>query len=402
MGELARIALVVAEVRTVAVEHEKKFLRRASFERLAHLVEQLRVVARRADVDHVLGVVGQVVDHRALRRLVGDEPRVESRLVEERRKALTAVQLLVFAGGYGREDQRHALVGGVALGQHVAENHQIADFGEQGIGLPPVAVELPVHRARRLPYDIYVDLASRSFGRAFGLVGEALGGFVEVVRLAELRAAQPEVVHDVERENLVAQHVPLLADAVGGPQGQQAHGEERRTGQADVHARRARDVAFVSDLAGREPQQRQVDDADQNHRRIDVAQQFARLARIGRQQVGEHVRGDDRIAEQVQQHDLEGAEEDERKGQPDHHARAPQRHAPHHVESQRHEDQRLDGPHRVRLRIGQHAVGDDQRHEEIDGQQRREAAAGLDRPPAVRLIRVIQIGIHTNSLKKPR
>jgi len=28
MGELARIALVVAEVRTVAVEHEKEFLRR--------------------------------------------------------------------------------------------------------------------------------------------------------------------------------------------------------------------------------------------------------------------------------------------------------------------------------------------------------------------------------------
>ena len=106
--------------------------------------------------------------------------------------------------------------------------------------------------------------------------------------------------------------------------------------------------------------------------------------------------------DKVQQHDLEGAEEDEREGQPDHHARTPQRHAPHYVESQRHEDQRLDGPHRVRLRIGQHAVGDDQRHEEIDGQQRREAAAGLDRPPAVRLIRVIQIGIHTNSLKKPR
>ena len=87
------------------------------------------------------------------------------------------------------------------------------------------------------------------------------------------------------------------------------------------------------------------------------------------------------VAEQVQQHDLEGAEEDERKGQPDHHARAAQRHAPHHVESQRHEDQRLDGPQGIGFRIGQHQIGNDQRHEEIDGQQRRETTACLDRPP---------------------
>ena len=72
------------------------------------------------------------------------------------------------------------------------------------------------------------------------------------------------------------------------------------------------------------------------------------------------------VAEQVQQHDLEGAEEDEREGQPDHHARTPQRHAPHHVKSQRHQYQRLDRPDGVGFGIGQHAVGDNQRDEEID------------------------------------
>ena len=106
------------------------------------------------------------------------------------------------------------------------------------------------------------------------------------------------------------------------------------------------------------------------------------------------------VAEQVQQHDLEGAEEDERERQPDHHARTAQGHAPHHVESQRHEDQRLDGPHRIRFGVGQHAVGNDQRDKEIDGQQRREAAAGLDRLPSVFPVR---ISTHKpNSSKKPR
>ena len=297
--ELPRVTLVIAEMRPVAVENEEKFPGGAFFDCLAHLVEQLRVVARRTDVNQVLGVVGQVVDHGALPRLVGDEPRVEARLVEQRRKSLAAVQFVVFVGGHRRKDQRHALVRGVALGQHVTEHHQPLFLRQQGIGLAPVAVELPVHGPRGFTYNIYIDLASGDFGRALGFVAESGGGLFVVERLAEFRAAQSEVVENVQREDFVAQHVPVLAHMVGGPQGQQSQREERRTGQSDVHACRARDVAFVADLARREPQQRQVDDAYQHHRRVDVAQQFARLARIGRQEVGEHVGGDDRVAEEV-------------------------------------------------------------------------------------------------------
>ena len=188
---------------------------------------------------------------------------------------------------------------GVALGQHVAEYHQPLFLRQQGIGLAPVAVELPVHGPRGFTYNIYIDLASGDFGRTLGFVAESGGGLFVVERLAEFRAAQSEIVENVQGEDFVAQHVPVLAHMVGGPQGQQSQREERRTGQSDVHARRARDVAFVADLARREPQQRQVDDAYQHHRRVDVAQQFARLARIGRQEVGEHVGGDDRVAEEV-------------------------------------------------------------------------------------------------------
>ena len=379
MGELPGIALVVAEVRAVAVEDQQDLLRPAPLEHLAHLVEQLHVVARRTDVDQMLRIVREVVDHGPLPRLVGDEPGLEPGLVEQGRKALAAVEFLMLVGIDRREDQRHALVRGVALREHITENHQIIDLREFGIGLPVIPVELPVHRPRRLADDVEVDFAPRSLGRAAGLEAEIARRPFEMVRLAELRAAQPEVIEDVHREDLVAEHMLLLADAVCRPEGQQADREDRRTGQSDIHARRARDVALVGDLTSRKPQQREVEHAHQNHRRVDVAEQLARLARIGRQDVGEHVGGDDRVAEQVEQHDLEGTEEDEREGEPDHHARAAQRHTPHHVEAQRHEDQRLDSPHRIGLRVGQHAVGDDQRRKEIDRQQRRETAAGLDR-----------------------
>jgi len=286
-----------------------------------------------------------------------------------------------FVGVHRGEDQRHAFVRRIALCQHVAEYHEVPDLRQAGIRLAVVAVELPVHRARCLADDVDIDFAPGGLRRPPGGIAETLGTLLEVVRFTELRAAQSEVVKDVQREDFVAQHVPVLARAVGGPEGQHSDCEDRRTGQPDVQPRRARNVAFEADLPGREPQQRQVHGANEHHGGVDVAQQLARLAGIGRQYVGEHVRGDDRIAEQVQQHDLEGTEEDERKGQPDHHARAAQRHAPHHVESQRHEDQRLDGPQGIGLRIGQHQIGNDQRHEEIDGQQRRETTACLDRPP---------------------
>ena len=386
--EFARITLVVAEVGAVAVEDEEHLLRRGGLNDAAHFVQQLHVVARRADIDQVVGVAGQLVDHGALRRLVGDEPRLEARFVEEGRKPFAAVELVVLLGRDGGEDERHALVRGVALRQHVAENHQIVHLREPGIGLPFVAVKLPAHGARRFTYNIYVNLASGRFGFAAGLVGEIRRGLFEVVGLAEFRGAQVDVVGHVERENFVAQHVPLLAHMIGRPQGQHAQRHERGARKADVHARRARNVALVADLARREPQQRQIHHADQNDRRVDVAQQFTRLAGIGRHQIGEHVRGDDRVAEQIEQHDLERAEKDKGKSQPDHHAGTAQRHAPHHVEAQRHQNQRLDRPAGVRLGIGQHAVGDNQRDEEIDGQQRGETAAGFDRASSVYPVRI--------------
>ena len=337
-------------------------------------------MARRPDVDQVVGVVRQVVDHGALGRLVGDEPRLESRLLEQERQAAAAVELLVFSGRDRREDERHAFVRRIALRQHVAENDQVLDLREARIGFAVVTVELPVHRARRLADDVDVDFAPGRLLHADRTERKAGRGAFEIGRLAEFAGAQPGVVDHVQREDLVPEHVLVLARAVGGPQRQQPQPEEDRPAERDVDTGRARDVALVPDLPGREPQQRQVHRADQNDRRVDVAEQLGRFTRIGGHQVGEHVGGDDRVAEQVEQHDLECAEEDERESQPDHHARPSERDAPHHVEAQRHENQRLHGPDGIRLGVGQHAVGDDQRREEIDRQKSREPAPRAELP----------------------
>ena len=50
------------------------------------------------------------------------------------------------------------------------------------------------------------------------------------------------------------------------------------------------------------------------------------------------------LPEEVEQDDLKGSKEDERKAEPDHDARTAQGHAPHQVESCRHQNQRLGAP----------------------------------------------------------
>ncbi len=310
--------------------------------------------------------------------------------VEQSRQHRAAEKLLMLVGSHRRKDQRHAFVRGIALRQHVAEQHELRFLRQPRIGFAFVAPQLPAHGARGFAYDIDVYLPLGQLSGPCCRIGKALGGLVEMIGLAEFRTAQPHVVKHVDRENLVAQHVFVFADMVGGPQGERSDGEERGARHSQRQAHGARKITFMGDLTSGQPQQRAVDGHYQQHRRIDIAQQFARFARIGRQQIGEHVGGDDRVAEKIEQHDLEGAEKDERETQPDHHARTPERYAPHHVEPRRNQYQRLDRPDRILLGLGQHAVGYDQRDDKIDGQPYRETAA-CGAPPGAMLV---AIGCH--------
>ena len=376
-GLLAGVAAVVAEVRAVAVEDEKHLPGPAPGDGFAHDLEQLHVVARSVDVDPVVGIGSQMVDHGALTRLVGDEPGFEARLGEERRQSLAAVEFVVAVRGNRREHEGHALVGGVALGQHVAERQHplLAQQARRGFAPEGRVDQPPAHRPGGFADDIDVDFAAAGFGFAHGAERESFGGPGEMPGAAELAAAQTHVVEGVQREDFVPQHAAPFIRTAGGPQRQGAQQEKREPREPDRLAGRGRQDAPVPDLAGGEPQKRQVDHTDERHPPTDVAQHFVGFARIGREQVGEHVGGDDRIAENAQQHDFERAEEDEGKAQPDHDARTPERDAPHHVEPEGHEDERLDRPGTVILRVGQHAVGQNERRDEPHGQKNREAAA---------------------------
>ena len=63
-GEFAGIALVVAEVRPVAVEDEEDLPGFGTVDDLAHFIEELHVLPRGSDIDHVAGIVSEVVDTR--------------------------------------------------------------------------------------------------------------------------------------------------------------------------------------------------------------------------------------------------------------------------------------------------------------------------------------------------
>ena len=147
VGEFARVALVVAEVRPVAVEDDEELLCLAVGNDALDFVEQLHVMPRRVDVDQMLRLAGQLVNHGPLGRLVGDEPRLETRFAEECRDALAAVELLVLVGGDGGENQRNALVGRIALGEHVAERDDAVGPQQHGVRFAVVAPQLPVHGA---------------------------------------------------------------------------------------------------------------------------------------------------------------------------------------------------------------------------------------------------------------
>ena len=83
--------------------------------------------------------------------------------------------------------------------------------------------------------------------------------------------------------------------------------------------------------------QRDVENDDEYDRRPDVAQQLAGLGGVRRKEIREHVHRDDRPAEQIQQHDLERAENHQRK-RTEHQQPGPlQRHGEQQIDSSRHQ-----------------------------------------------------------------
>ena len=98
-----------------------------------------------------------------------------------------------------------------------------------------------------------------------------------------------------------------------------AEHERRRRRPQRATAKNPAEPPFDNQRAHPQHQQRNIDHADEHDRRPDVRQQLAGLGRIGRKQVREHIHRDDRPAEQIQQYDLERAEDHQRQ-RAQHHA----------------------------------------------------------------------------------
>ena len=82
----------------------------------------------RTDVDAVVGLFGKKVDQRTVRNLIRYEQRPKSGLFESRNNTFLLENIIVISRRNGAEQDRHALMGRIALRQHIAERHQaVAD-----------------------------------------------------------------------------------------------------------------------------------------------------------------------------------------------------------------------------------------------------------------------------------
>ena len=184
-----------------------------------------------------------------------------------------------------------------------------------------------------------------------------------------------EVVEDVVGEE-------FAADAVAGGE-EVCAGEEGEAGCQGAEAEAARDAdaalggAFVFDSEDDAPDDAgQVDDEHGGDGNFQIAKQFGGLAEVGGGHVQEHVDGDDALAVEVEQDNLEGAEHHEgdepQDGASDLAAEAHEQQ----VDAQGEGDVAEFGPHGVELGEAQGDVGHEQGqgHDEHHGGWREDAA----------------------------
>ena len=267
-------------------------------------------------------------------------------------------------------------MGGVGLGQHVAEADQPRLLHQERGGRPVVAVELPVERPRSLAHHQDIDFAQRvgSFGpglepevaRGLGITG---GPLPAVDRLRE-------VVGDVEGPEVVLRAVGRILDPGADHRSAADQQHERRPPQAPA-PERVREPVGQPRRNHPEDQGRHVEGHDPHDGRDEFPEQLHRLAGVGGGHVQEHVDGDDRVAEQVEQHQLKSPENKYRQEAPQRQTGPPPQGEQTHPHAARHEQQ-------SRLAEPRHRLGDAQkqvRHQQHRHEHRVVGALVGPRPP---------------------
>ena len=243
VGCLARITLVIAEMRPVTMQDEEQVVLRIGLDDAFHRVEQLHVVTRMPHIDKAVGIARQFVDHRPLRRLVRKKPRAEARFVEERGQSLATEEFVVFVRPDRREDHRHALVRGIALREHVAEHDDlVSQCLQAGIRGAVITVQLPIGGTRRFADHIDVDLPLVGLRRTAGMIAEPCRRAVVILDLDVFARTEHDVIGHVDRKDLVAEHMPFRL--IG--RNQQSRPDERQ--HASDHGRPAAETRRKVDL----------------------------------------------------------------------------------------------------------------------------------------------------------
>ncbi len=224
----------------------------------------------------------------------------------------------------------------VALGQHIAERDDPVAALEHGRSLSRVAEQAPRRSPRSLADHHHVDFAAVRHAVARHAETKIAGSLGICVALRPTVERKTDIIDHVDGENMIADAEPRMAgirDAGHSPaENQCGKSPERRP-----TAERGRKPVPKQQRADSQYDQRDVENDDEYDRGPDVAQQLAGLGGVRRKKIREHVHRDDRPAEQIQQHDLERAENHQRKRTKHQQPGPLQRHGEQQIDSSRHQ-----------------------------------------------------------------
>ena len=350
---LSGIAVHVVEVRAIGVEHDELLLALTG-EYPVEDGQQVGIIVvavlaggfgqltsswvgiARLEEEPLVGLFAQEVDERVVGALIAQKNGVKTSLTEGLQDAFLMEKALEVGGRCQREEHGHTLVGGVRLGGDIAERHQSPGLAEPWVGVALIAIEAEVHGSCRLADHHDIDLAGVFGMRRLGAEAET-GRSLPVVdgRIVALHG-KVEVIEHVDGVEVVEYAVVwgvslgLSLRVVAGRAGETGRGDKDASYCGDAASPLAISLSEGRGQHGRllapyghhaQDEQGQIEDEDTRHARNEVVEQLHGLAGIGGDEVEEHIDGDDALAEEIEQHDLESRKEDDGEEPPHHLAR---------------------------------------------------------------------------------
>ena len=287
------VAVLVVEVRAVGVQYDEHTPVLAACENPRQGCHHAAVGRHQGlfvtQEQHLVGLFAEEVDERVVALLVGYEHRVVPGLAESCRYALRPVEYVVVLCRCRRQQYGHALVRGVALAHVVGKHREAADGRQPGVGVPPIAVELPVVGAARLAYDAHYDLRHGVRRLARGVVAEVAHGLDVLCRGFLPSERHAEVAACVDGEYVVGGRESPCGRGPSGEQQCRRQPTQRHLQRPPYERPVCLPVPHPShDAHG---YRRDVYYHHPHYGRYELREQLAHLARVGGHEVEPHIHG---------------------------------------------------------------------------------------------------------------